>query len=138
MTAQLYCEKPIDDFDYDRDLVLTKTTSPGTVNDRYSGDRFSGNDGFSGTKLECRASTNLLDFEMIGSWPTSCRKKRRKRYICRARPDQILAPSANNRSFPFILHCPFVEQEPIFSIYIKRIAIFENLTSQKDYASNNG
>ena len=37
--------------------------------------------------------------------------------------------------FPlYILHCPFVEQQPIFSIYIKRIAIFENLTSQNNYA----
>ena len=24
LTAQLYCEKPIDDFDYDRDLLETK------------------------------------------------------------------------------------------------------------------
>ena len=82
--------------------------------------------------LELRASTNLLNFEMIGSWPTHAEKKRRKRYICRARPDQSISPSANNRSFPSILLCPFVEQEPILSFYIKMIAIFEDLISQKD------
>ena len=31
-------------------LSLTDRQSRSTVNDRYSGDRFSGNDGFSGTK----------------------------------------------------------------------------------------
>ena len=84
--------------------------------------------------LECRASTNLLNFEMIGSWPTHAEKKRRKTYICRARPDQSLPPSANNRSFPSMSHSPFVEQEPIFSFFIKIISNFDNLISLNAYA----
>ena len=37
--------------------------------------------------LEFRARPNVLNSEMIGSWPNHAEKKRGKRYICRARPD---------------------------------------------------